>query len=604
LSRQDLRAFVTGEDHAPALKRLRSAELSKHKILLAAIMRAAARMMPGDYERTLAIPYRLLAGVEARAPAVVRDLLASPQFGAWADDCARRLLNPADHSRDAVPPQTGLGHLAVFAATAALRAGQAFELDLPLRDGAVTFPALGTARPGASTPWEWGRACLEGERGQLRSSVGTVRIPSARDEPENTDGAWSDLPRIVIDSGGQRLDVVLDSADPYLDRYGIIRAPVGDDDLVTWQELLTRAWVILTRDHCSLAPVIAGTVRTLVPMVAPSPTRPVSSTDIACFGAVALSLPADALSMAETLVHESHHALLGGIMDLLPLIGVGRDFLAYAPWRDDPRPCGALLQGIFAHYGMGRFWHRQRGIGPPPQRLRGTAEFARLRMVTTQAADVLARSGVLTEAGHDFLAVVRGELAAWHDEQLPVSAVGSVEDLSAEHRVRWRLRHLVPDPVAIDTLIRAWRGGGSPPVPPTSVSVMLEPGPLPRAAENTRSYLLSLRYRDPERLQRWITDGGPGPGESSAPWRLDPADVALVRGQYDVAAAGYLRRISAGDDHDAWAGLAVIRRHTGPAGAARLLTERPEVVVALYDRLRGSLRPDPDELVSWLAVLR
>jgi HEXXH motif-containing protein len=578
--------------------------LSKHKILLAAIMRAAASIMPDDYRRTLAIPYRLLAEVEARAPEVVRDLLASPQFGAWAGDCARRLLNPADDTRDAVPPETDLGHLAVFAATAALRAGQAFELDVPLRDGAVTFPALGTARPGASTPWEWGRACRDGAGGRVCSSVSTVRVPSAGDEPGTGDGAWSEPPRFVIDSGGLRLAVGLDSSDPYLDRYGIALAPVRDDDLLTWQRLLAQAWVILTRDHRSLAPMIAGTVRTLVPLAAPSPTRSASSTDVSCFGAVALSLPDDALGVAEALVHESHHAVLGAVVDVLPLARDGQDFLAYAPWRDDPRPCGALLQGIFAHYGMGRFWRQQRRIGPPAQRLRGTAEFARLRMVTTQTADALAWSGVVTEAGRDFLAAIRAELAAWQDEPLPASAVESVEDLGTEHRVRWRLRHLVPDPAAVETLISAWRGGDPPPVPPAAVTVVLDQGPPPLATENTRSYLLSLRYRDPERLRRLVTDGGPGPGENSASWRIDPADVALVDGRYDAAAAGYLRRIAAGDDHDAWAGLAVTRRHTGPPRSARLLAERPEVVVAMHDRLRDGLLPDPDGLVSWLADLR
>jgi hypothetical protein len=49
-----LEAFVTGEDQLTALKQLRSAELSKHKLLLSAVMRLAAPVMPGEYPRVLA----------------------------------------------------------------------------------------------------------------------------------------------------------------------------------------------------------------------------------------------------------------------------------------------------------------------------------------------------------------------------------------------------------------------------------------------------------------------------------------------------------------------------------------------------------------------
>ena len=600
----DLHAFVTGEGQASALNRLRSAELSKHKILLTAIMRAAARIMPGDYQRMLGTAYRFLVEVEAHAPAVVRDLLASPQFGAWADDCTRRLFGSTDDVRGGIPMRTDLGHLAVFAATAGLLTGQPFELDVPLREGAVTFPGFGTAQPGASTPWEWGRVHYAAGGGRVHSSVSTVRIPGAHDEYGTAERAWSSLPRLVTDSGGLRLDLVLDSSDPFLDRYGNVRIAVDKHDVLNWQRLLAQAWVILTRDHPSLAPIVAGTVRALVPLAAPSSTRSASSTDISSFGAVALSLPADALSMAEALVHESHHAVLSAIMDVVPLVRDGMGFLTYAPWRDDPRPGSAVLQGIFAHYGMGRFWRRQRSITLPAHRLRATVEFGRMRLLTIQTAEVLAQSDVLTNAGRDFLALVRAELAAWQDEPLPDAAVKYIEDVSTEHHVRWRLRHLVPDPAAVESLVSAWRDGHPPPISPATVSVLLEPGPLPSATEKSRSYLLSLRYKDPERLRSWVADGAPEPEEDSTFWRIDPADAALVSGQYANAAGGYLQRISMGDDHDAWAGLAVARQHTGPAWAARLLTERPELVAALYDRLRGSGYADPEELMNWLVELR
>jgi HEXXH motif-containing protein len=577
-----------------ALTRLRSAELGKHKILLASVMRAAAHVVPDDYRRTLAAPYQLLAKVEAQAPEVVQDLLASPQFGAWTDACTRRLLIPQGRAvPDGVPLPTELGHLAVFAATAAIRSGQAFELEIPLRDGAVAFPCFGTARPGAGTAWEWGRVRQDGDGCRMQSSVSTVRLPSERDESGTVSESWSGMPRIVIDQGGPRLDVVLDSADPYLGRYGAARVQVGAEDLVAWQQMLGAAWAILTADHPSLAGVIADLVRTLVPLAPHGRTLSSSSTDTASFGAVALSLPPDVLSMAEVLVHETQHAILGALMDIVPLVRNGVDFLGYAPWRDDPRPAGALLQGIFAHYGMGQFWGQRRIMGSPEQRLRAHAEFGRLRMVTARAADDLTRSGVLTGPGRDFLDGIRAELAAWLDEPLPGFVAGHAMDVSTDHEVCWRLRHLVPDPAAIAALASAWRRGRPPPTRPAAVAVRLEPVPLPPASATIRNYLLWLPYRNPGELRRWLS------GE-----HIDPVDAALVCGRYDDAAVGYLRRIAAGDDRDAWAGLAVTRRHTGSAAVATLLTERPEVVAAVHDRLRGAAHAEPDALAIWLAEAR
>jgi HEXXH motif-containing protein len=576
-----------------ALTRLRSAELGKHKILLTSVMRAAARVVPDDYRRTLAAPYQLLAEVEAQAPEVVQDLLASPQFGAWTDACISRLLiSPGRTVSDDVPLPTELGHLAVFAATSAIRSGQAFELEIPLRDGAVTFPGFGTARPGAGTAWEWGRVGQDGDGGRVRSSVSTVRLPSAQDETGTVPEAWSGMPRIVIDQGGPRLDVVLDSTDPYLDRYGTARVQVSAEDLAAWQQMLGAAWAILAADHPSLARAVSGVIRVLVPLAPHDRTLSSSSTDISSFGAVALSLPPDVLSMAEMLVHEAQHAILGALMDIVPLVRNGAAFLGYGPWRDDPRPAGALLQGIFAHYGMGQFWGQRRIVGPPEQRLRAHAEFGWLRMATARAVGDLTRSGVLTGPGRDFLDGIGSELAAWLDEPLPGSVAGHAMDVSTDHEVCWRLRHLVPDPAAIAALASAWRRGG-PPARPAAVAVRLEPAPLLPASANIRNYLLWLRYRNPGELRRWLSDE-----------RIDPVDAALVRGRYDDAAVGYLRRIAAGDDRDAWAGLAVTRRHTGPVTVATLLAERPEVVAAMHDRLRGAAHAEPDGLAIWLAEAR
>lgn len=608
LSPQDLQALATGENAEAAVGRLRNAELGKHKALLAAVMRLAGRVRPADHARTLTEAYRLLAGIEAHDGPLVRDVLASPQFGAWAAHCVHRLSGlesdgPAvDDRADGALLSADLGQLAAFAASAAFRAGLPFEIEVPLRDGAVAFPTLGVARPGADTALAWGRACQDARGARVCSPISGVRVPALGDE-RRTEG-WSGLPRFAMNCGGLRLDVVLDSRDPFLHRDSAPRAELSEGDVRVWQGMLGRAWSVLATDHHSLACVIAGTVRTVVPVRAPSPTRSASSTDTSAYGAMSLSLPPDALAMAEALVHESHHAVLGAAMDVEPMVADGRDFLTYAPWREDPRPASVLLQGIYTHYVMMRFWRRQwRRGGSPAQRLRSEVEFARWRGPTTRAADVLARSAVLTDAGGAFLSAIGANLAAWQHEPLSARAAGLVADLDTEHLVRWRLSHLVPDPAAIGMLAAAWLDSAPATPAPTRIDVALQPGPLPAATANARSYLLSQRHNDMAGLRRLAADERlDAEGDPAHGW-IQRTDLLLASDRYVEAAAGYLERIAADGDIDAWAGLAVASRHCGPPPVARLLAGRPEVAAALYGRLRdsGSL-PAPGSVLTWLTA--
>lgn len=603
---------IAGENQLPALGWLRSVELGKHKALLAAIMRVAAQRGVSDYERALAIPYRLLTEVEASAPQVVAGVLAMPQFGAWADDCVRRLLASPGSERPGLPPlATDLGHLALFASSAAVRAGRHFRISVPLREGTACLPGIGTASPGAAEPWEWGVVRRDAAGCRVQSSVATVLVPGQADGDGAESATWRWIPRFTVDLGGPGLAVLLDDADPFLDRYGDSpRVHVTNEDLSVWHRLLTAAWAILAAGDNPLAAIVTEVVQTLVPIARPGPTRMADATETGSFGAIALSLPPDALTMAEVLVHESHHAILGAYMDIRPLIrevAGGPGLLTYAPWRDDPRPAGALLQGIFAHYGMGRFWREQyqtgrQPAGPAAPDLRAAVEFGRMRTMTDRACAALeATEGTLTGEGEDFLTGIRAEVADWLTEPLPPRALDFVADLTTDHQARWRLSHQVPAPEAVQALMDAWRRGASPSPALDEVPVRLQQGPLPNVSANVRSYLLSLRYRNPGSLPSGLTD---------VTLPVDPVDATLVRGDYAAAAAGYLRRIATSTatgepDNDAWAGLAIARRHTGPDSIAALYAQRPEVIASLYTLLSaaadaGQDRPHPDRIAAWL----
>jgi HEXXH motif-containing protein len=423
-------------------ERLRPVELGKHKALLAGIMRLSIQRAMPDRERTLAAPYRLLSEAEALAPPGFTSIVASPQFGAWANDALHCLL--ADEpAMNGIPREVGLGRLALFAATEAMRIGIRFDVAVPLRDGSASFPALGTAHLDGSPAGEWGRAWRDGAGCHIRSGSATVDVPvpSGGATPN-----WSPLPQITVTEQEFRLEVVLDHDDPFLDRYGAARRRAVGSDLPRWRHLIEAGWRILARDHHALAALAAGAVRTVVPLVAPDPDRMIGGTEETSFGAIAMSLPPDALAMAETLVHESHHAILGAFRDVEPLVrdddgqDEGRSFLGYAPWRDDPRPPHALLQGIYAHYGMGQFWRREYLTGAAAHRERAAVAFGRMRAMTARGAQSLAGSARLSETGRKILAGIEDEISQWQGEPLPVSVDRYVADLLRQHEARWRAR--------------------------------------------------------------------------------------------------------------------------------------------------------------------
>lgn len=427
-------------DRSLTVQWLRPVELGKHKALLAGIMRQADSRAIPDRMRALDIPYRLLSDTEALAPQTVTDVLASPQFGAWANDALHCLLEDMP-TMNGVPREVGLGRLALFAATAAVRAGISFDMAVPFRDGTVSFPTLGTARLD-SARLDWGRAWLDGTGGHVQSPSTTVDI-QASGTAEN----WFPLPRVTVVEEGLCLDVMLDHSDPFLGQYDADRSRVDGSDLPRWQHLFTAGWRILARDHQALASLVADAVRTVVPLVAPDSGRRASGTGETAFGAIAMSLPADELDMAETLVHESHHAVLGALRDIQPLIyddghGQGQPFAGYAPWRDDPRPAHALLQGVYAHYGMGQFWRREYLAGAAARRERAAIEFGRMRTMTARGARSLAGSGLLTGDGQKILTDIEDEVARWHDEPLPTAVERHVAELTRAHEDRWRARWL------------------------------------------------------------------------------------------------------------------------------------------------------------------
>ena len=153
-------------------------------------------------------------------------------------------------------------------------------------------------------------------------------------------------------------------------------------------------------------PAAAESIAVGVPVIVPLRTQLesdlVSATTPAAFGAVATSWPPDPVTLAETLVHEFQHVKLGALMDMISLTKSGGPKV-YAPWRSDPRPAAGLLQGVYAHLGIARFWAAERNAETEPDAiLRAQAQCARWQPAIDLATRTLIDTDCLTPAGLRF----------------------------------------------------------------------------------------------------------------------------------------------------------------------------------------------------------
>ena len=204
--------------------------------------------------------------------------------------------------------------------------------------------------------------------------------------------------------------MLLETGDPYLDRYTLpMRTAMPAGEVADWRERVSSAWQIVADRHRWAAEPMADVISVIVPLTPRSDTDLVSATTPASYGAIATSWPPDDVTLAETLVHEFQHVKLCGLLDMVPLAASGGQRV-YAPWRQDPRPAGGLLQGIYAHLGIVRFWQaQQRAETDADGLLRAQVLFARWRPAIGETVQTLLETGSLTPAGVRFAERLRAQ---------------------------------------------------------------------------------------------------------------------------------------------------------------------------------------------------
>lgn len=416
---QDLfQTMAAGGGGQAAMEILKQAERSKHALLLLGVVTTAERVSHGQAALARRA-YELLADAQGRDPSAVDAVMSHSSVGAWAYRTTVALRGGPGM------PGAEPGALACVSAAAAIRAGVAAEIEVPVSAGIVTLPTLGVAGPfdGHMAVVRTGPTRTE----VIAKDVRVIIPPDSRDRA----GGWRPLRQISM---GQ-FELLLDDFDPFRMPAAPNLTPVADAD--GWSAVFRQAWALLEEHHPAVAAEVACLIRVIVPLEKPARGQ-VSSSSPETFGTIALSEPLSACLLASTLAHEVQHVKLSALLDLVPLTRPDDERRFFAPWREDPRPISGLLQGAYAYVGVTGFWRRQRELG---SEIDADVEFARWREAAALAAETLQASGQLTAAGETFVRGMRTTLREWQNEPLPHAAQLRANAANARHMARWQSRY-------------------------------------------------------------------------------------------------------------------------------------------------------------------
>ncbi|QSB15797.1 hypothetical protein JQS43_05520 [Natronosporangium hydrolyticum] len=579
--------LTAGYGDEETVRLLLAAERSWRLIQLRAVLDAVAEQPAA----TAPLPeldeaWRLLVTAERHQPSEMDKILLHPQVGTWAGYALRRLRGATTAT---APRWVDLGYLHALAAAAALRTGLTFAISIPIRDGYAALPTLGGCW--LPTGQTWAVAEITGADGTGTITAGgasvTIPAPTAPDAaPAGSDpdaAAWVALPTITAEHAGHRLSVTLDHLDPYRN----LRSPTPPDRLsaeqvARWRTLLTRAWELIVDASPGFAPAIAAGLSSVVPQPAAERFRTMSASAGDAFGSTIVSEPEDAPELAVTLVHEFQHIKLGGLLHLTPLHRAEPAERLYAPWRDDPRPLGGLLQGVYAFVGITEFWRALRGRATGRTARLAQLEFAKWH---SQVSLVLATIGTLpelTEAGRTLVSNLAETARQWSAEPVPAEISSAADAAVTDHRARWRLHHLRPAPETIEAFAAAFLAGTAPPTGAESSSTVVSDSAARRL--DTRAVLTMWRLTDPDGFDQLQKDPAALAEQVSG---ATAADLAYAAGDLALARRGYLAELATDPGSaSAWSGLGLVESTQDPdSAAAAALRLRPELICAVYQRV-------------------
>jgi HEXXH motif-containing protein len=577
-------ALASGDGNPAVVRHLGEVQRSKHLMLLHAIAEEAKAVHPGSHEIAAAREsLDLLRAVQVADPDTLAWLLGLPHIGAWIHDCLERRTED-------LPPD--FGYLAAAAAAAAVRARIPFELDVPVRGGRVLFPGLGYFH-GFDRDSSVRLRC-DG----VRLTVGALTEGQCADlMPEDDSGGpvphWQGTHVVRATAAGRTWTVLLETTDQCLNRFALPMAALTAGEITNWRSRIQSAWEVLVRHHGWVTGSIAAGVSVIVPLAARSDADLDSATTPAAFGAIAASLPSDPVLMAEILVHELQHIKLSGLQDMVPLVE-RCDKRVYAPWRPDPRPVGGLLQGVYAHLGIARFWDAQRHVETEPDDIfRAQVTFERSRSMIESATATLLRTDCLTPTGTRFVSTLRDKGKRLGAATVPADVRAIAREATLDHWLTWQLRHAAIDATTVAQLAAAYQDGE--PLSGLALPEVRIEEERRKVAAATRSRVLNMRFLEPQRYRELREAGMP---------ELSEAERFLISGQTSMAVQAYRDEISVSPEPlpEAWTGLALSIHLLAETPLLSAFATRLPLMVDLHACLLAQgVMSDPLELAAWMA---
>ncbi|MDX3544901.1 FxsB family radical SAM/SPASM domain protein [Streptomyces europaeiscabiei] len=373
--------------------------------------------------------WNTLTVLDSEAPESVDRVLAHPYVRSWALGCLGSGPQAGPAEGDAESAATATRGIAEITAAAAVRAGRPAAVVVPVHEGLLRLPSLGTLTVGAGAERVVVRTDADGFT--VHADDRTYTLP--RNGPE--DPAWRGSRRFELDGW----TVTLEDTDPSRACHGHPAHPrLTEEEAEAWRADLTGAWAWTRRELPQYAPGIAAGLRVITPLL-PSPEgADISSAARDAFGAVAIARPATPRTLALLLVHEFQHVKLGAVLDLVDLHDPTCGKLFYAPWRPDPRPLEGLLQGTYAHLAVVDFWRARWRSTAGAEAQTAEIQFSRWRDQTAEAVETLAASGALTPVGEHFVAGMRETVLRSMTASVGPDALRTAREMAQEHRGNWR----------------------------------------------------------------------------------------------------------------------------------------------------------------------
>ena len=391
----------------------------------------AERVLPARDSAMFDAAWEVLAYLDKNNRQAFDHVFAHPYVRAWLAHCYRKLrARPANEASLGVDA----AHLASIAAAVAIQSGQQVHIQVPVRDGCVHLPTLGRLHAGSDAAAMIMTGC---DGFDIRSGSVECSLTSAVAGETWYANSWQPVRALTAD----RAVVALEDTDPYRDCHQWAPASrLSDEQVAVWQQLYQQAWALIEREYSAYASGLAVGLAAIMPLANDKPGREISAASRQAFGAIGAAMPVDGDILALLMMHEFQHVKLGAILDILDLCDHSDKRLFFAPWRPDPRPLEALLQGTYAHIAVTEFWRSRRHYLSGPKAEAAAENFALWRIFAAEAIGALAASGSLTPLGVSFVDGMRATVTPWLDERVPGAAIDEAHRRAEENRRSWQDR--------------------------------------------------------------------------------------------------------------------------------------------------------------------